>query len=73
MYENMQQERDILKKAETRLMEENKSPINQKKGQNAVITNLQTIQVGISIKNLELIPLQSMYICSNRVLLIITV
>ena len=57
MYENMQQERDILKQAETRLMEENKSLINQQKGQNALITNLQTIQVCISIKKVGVHPI----------------
>ena len=45
MYENMQLERNILKEAEIRLMEENKSLINQQKGQSSLLTNLQTIQV----------------------------
>ena len=45
MYQNLTEERSMLKQAEIRLMEENKSLINQQKGQNTLLTNLQTIQV----------------------------
>jgi hypothetical protein len=45
MYQNLGEEKNMLKQAETRLMEENKSLINQQKGQNTLLTNLQSIQV----------------------------
>lgn len=45
MYQNLMEEKNILKQAESRLMEENKSLVNQQKGQNTLLTNLQTIQV----------------------------
>ena len=45
MYQNLVEEKNILKQAETRLTEENKSLVNQQKGQNTLLTNLQSIQV----------------------------
>ena len=45
MYQNLIEEKNIIKQAETRLMEENKSLINQQKGQNTLLSNLQSIQV----------------------------
>ena len=45
MYQNLMEEKNILKQAETRLVEENKSLVNQQKVQNTLLTNLQTIQV----------------------------
>ena len=45
MYQNLGEERSMLKQAETRLIEENKSLMNQQKGQNTLLTNLQAIQV----------------------------
>lgn len=51
MYQNLVEEKNILKQAETRLMEENKSLVNQQKGQNTLLTNLQTIQVSGFISN----------------------
>ena len=47
MYQNLVEEKNIVKQAETRLMEENKSLINQQKGRNTLLTNLQTIQVSL--------------------------
>ncbi|XP_046856770.1 nucleoprotein TPR-like isoform X3 [Xenia sp. Carnegie-2017] len=44
MYENLTEEKNILKQAEARLLEENKSLVKQQKGQNVLLTNLQTIQ-----------------------------
>ena len=49
MYQNLVEEKNIVKQAEARLIEENKSLINQQKGQNALLTNLQTIQVSIPL------------------------
>lgn len=53
MYENMQQERNIIKEAETRLLEENKSLINQQKGQSTLLTNLQAIQNNLERQEYE--------------------
>ena len=44
-FENMKCERDMLKEAEVRLLQENKSLLEQQKAQNAILTNLQTMQV----------------------------
>ena len=44
-YENMKSERDMMKEGETRLLQENKSLLEQQRSQNVLLTNLQTMQV----------------------------
>lgn len=55
MYENLTEEKNILKQAEARLLEENKSLVKQQKGQNVLLTNLQTIQVCFTTINCAII------------------
>ncbi|XP_028412966.1 nucleoprotein TPR-like isoform X2 [Dendronephthya gigantea] len=53
MYQNLVEEKNIVKQAEARLVEENKSLINQQKGQNTLLTNLQTIQNNLERQEYE--------------------
>ena len=45
MCENLRAEKALLKESEVRLIQENKSLLEHQKSQNAVVTNLQTLQV----------------------------
>ena len=43
--ENLKAEKALMKESEVRLMQENKSLLEHQKSQNALVTNLQTLQV----------------------------
>ena len=43
--ENLKDEKALMKESEVRLMQENKSLLEHQKSQNALVTNLQTLQV----------------------------
>ena len=50
MCENLKAEKALLKESEVRLMQENKSLLEHQKSQNALVTNLQTLQVSYLTK-----------------------
>ena len=49
--ENLKAEKALMKESEVRLMQENKSLLEHQKSQNALVTNLQTLQVSCHCTN----------------------
>ena len=44
---SLETEKNLVKEAEKRLMQENQSLLEQQRSQNVLLTNLQTIQVSV--------------------------
>ena len=59
MCENLKAEKALMKESEVRLMQENKSLLEHQKSQNALVTNLQTLQVNYYWNSVKLLTRQT--------------
>ena len=59
MCENLKAEKALMKESEVRLMQENKSLLEHQKSQNALVTNLQTLQVNYYWNSVKLLTKQT--------------